>query len=132
VLGLQIPVGTVGALDFDQTKAPGFAALVTRLTDDRNDNLIFSYFWGTANDRAGEASAFGGLLTGRKVDFMRLVIEEFNVATTDTGFAFSLRSEWQVWGQGRPVLSVPEPATYALMLVGLSVVGFANRRRKST
>jgi hypothetical protein len=34
--------------------------------------------------------------------------------------------------QGHPVVSVPEPATYAMLLAGLGLVGFAVRRRAAS
>lgn len=128
--GYPIVVGTVGSFDFNEASAPGFDALAERLTDTRNDNLIFSFDWGTANDRAGEAAAFGGLLTDRKIDFLRLVVEELSWVLTDTGGEYSMDITWQVWGKGEPLPSAaPEPVPIALFAIGFAGLALARRRK---
>ena len=39
--GFQIGIGTTGTFDFSAANAPGFDALVARLTDSSNDRLVF-------------------------------------------------------------------------------------------
>ncbi|MFN0163181.1 MAG: FxDxF family PEP-CTERM protein [Burkholderiales bacterium] len=58
------------------------------------------------------------------------------LAVLQSGLAYinihtTLRGSGEIRGQLVPVTAVPEPETYALLLAGLAVVGFAARRRRS-
>ena len=117
--------GVTGVFDFDETNAPGFLALSQRLTDALNANLIFSFTFFTANDRAGEASAFGSLLTGDLIDFLRLVVDQNGGIQTSDGLKYTLDARWEVWGN-----TVAEPATLSLVVLGLAGTALARRRRQ--
>ena len=47
----------------------------------------------------------------------------------DIATGLQVKMDIDVNGEGWPVPGIPEPETYALMLAGLGVVGFAARRR---
>lgn len=60
-------------------------------------------------------------------NFHSIVVDQTLYNTYSGGIAIDLVE----FGTVSPVSAVPEPETYALMLVGLAVVGAASRRRKA-
>jgi hypothetical protein len=123
-LGFHISPGTTGTFDFDGSNARGFDQFTARLTDSLDGHLVFHFDGITVNDRVvqGESVAFGGLLTGDTIDFLRLIVEDHE--------PFSLSARWQVWGEGIPI-SVPAPGTLALFGIGLSALTIGHGRTKT-
>ena len=129
--GFSRPLGNTGVFDFDAMNAPGFAALNARLTDNRNENLIFSFPGYNSNDRRGKAAALGGLLTGKTIDLMRLVVEANDVLPKNGGAQYSLRARWEFWGHDSQSTPVPEPPTFALFALSLTVLSMSRRFKRS-
>jgi len=108
-----------------------------------SDQFSFSNVAGTFGGVAGTAStiSFGnGIFSSLSITAPNLGFTQFNAPTLFTGLpsdptfltgSFTLVNPF--FGNGTlsisPVAGVPEPATWAMMLVGFGGIGFAMRRR---
>ncbi|WP_051137239.1 PEPxxWA-CTERM sorting domain-containing protein [Novosphingopyxis baekryungensis] len=100
------------------------------------DGVILT--WGPGDDFAGSSSYAGSLdLVGEGLDFFAgsdgLVFAEFfEDFDDDPGFADAIYTGGTVTVTYEPAIAgaVPEPATWALMLLGFGFVGGAMRQRK--
>jgi hypothetical protein len=142
--------GQTGVFDFNASNAINFGNMVSRFTDEIDEgslsmeyNLydVSSTLIGGVGSGGTESQKFGGLLTGRTIDFFRLTVHINSVENFPAGNGFDSRADftWQVWGSGTPipnprppvpVTAIPEPEMYAMMLAGLGVLGFVARRKK--
>lgn len=117
-----VPIGTTGEFDFDQSNAAGFTSLVSLLTDELDGHLVAVMFGVIYGDRIPESyNLGGGLLTGRTIDFIRLVVDEYSLSTTDRGPILLQRARWQFWGSGEPLPSaISEPTDIELIAIALA------------
>lgn len=86
--------------------------------------LTYELFGGTSPSTSISYGSFTG--NGTQYDIPTLVAGNYHFlitgnATGSSGGAYAIAL----------IASVPEPATYAMMLVGLGLIGFAARRNKS-
>lgn len=135
--------GETGVFDFDATTSPAFSEVSTKLTNgvdevvnfggfgynqDRivtggtgtsgPENLQWSYLWPTQTQQH---------LLGASIDYYRLTVSNLTWGTNGSGFSILGTAKWQVYGTAVPI---PEPKSYAMMLVGLGLVGFMVRRKQ--
>ena len=128
IIGLD--TGGVATITFSQAVVDPLIALVSwngNTVDFGQPIEVLSYgggYWGSGTPIVNvNSTGFYG--SGEVHGVIRL-------PGTFTSISFSHTSEnWHGLTVGVVGLPVPEPETYALMLVGLAAVGFAARRRKS-
>ena len=82
--------------------------------------------------KSGSPAAYNGTANGGLIDIaLAANFAKTNTLTfTYTGAAQGLGDE--AWGINRVTAGVPEPASWALMVGGLGLVGMAARRRRTT
>ena len=73
---------------------------------------------------------FPGVGTGEFIGFTSATPFTSVILTSNTGFAYTL--DTLIYGEAAAVGGVPEPATWAMILLGFGAVGWAMRRRKRT
>jgi hypothetical protein len=130
-------VGT-GAVSIQLPNAQEFGLQVDNI--DGNSTITFRFFdssgrvLGTEIINTGSTSgsakyAFSYLHAGNEYDAR---IDGVSITTTDAGGLLydNVRYGDRTIASMPPVAAVPEPETYALMLGGLSIVGFAAKRRR--
>ena len=151
---------TVDDTSFEATDGPDTTGTTTTIgyTDTDLDNPSFSEFLTFTNDLAGVYSLTLST-SSLSVDFtsaiLTLTSDGSTVATLTSGFDNGTTEFWQVsdvnLGSGQYTLTitgdnndtgalegsitinanaVPEPATWAMMLLGFGAVGFSMRRRR--
>lgn len=84
--------------------------------------LSMSLYQGIAGDATADTLLSSGLEIDRSLGMGTYYFKVDGTATGKVGGFYTFGA----------VAAVPEPETYALMLAGLGLVGFAARRRKST
>lgn len=111
---------------FQLAALPTSAALLAGFDDDAdvwvNGNLVISDHNGIANN-VGVPDLLPYLTVGAN-------LVAFTVNDNFPVYGYNHSSWLQIDGQVAAVTAVPEPTTYALMLVGLGATAFAVRRRK--
>jgi hypothetical protein len=141
--GFGTSEGETGSFVFNQANAPGFDSITSTLTDGTDDYITFFFgladslsrnLLGGATTGGLESQVFGGLLTGRSIDYFRLRIDE-NFVQRDASsrmMSWSPNFTWEVWGTGDPLpppmSPVPEPSSFVLGLSGVIILVLAGRR----
>jgi len=131
--------GETGTFDFDRSNTVNFDRIAALLTDHVDGFIEFDIIAigvGAAGNGGLESQELGGLLQGRSVDVLRLIITENVVRQLpslpgdELDYVWSPRFVWEVW-EGTPpppAPPVPEPAPVALAAV-IAVV-LAGRRAR--
>jgi hypothetical protein len=85
----------------------------------------------TGGQEMGGLVTEGGVLYGGQ-DTSGIAVDTLNTVTgaATTGSALSGTGSGQIYGLA-PIVPVPEPDTYAMMLAGLGLIGFMVRRKKT-
>lgn len=88
-----------------------------------------------------DATQSGNNLTANFSDFWNPLVNlapSTNYLVLVTGVATTNGAQYSLWGSGlaqgstiTPVPAVPEPETYAMMMMGLGLIGLVSRRRKN-
>ena len=73
---------------------------------------------------------FPGAGTGQFIGFTSSTPFTSVMLSANTGFTYTL--DTLIYGDAAAVAAVPEPSTWAMMLLGFGAVGFAMRRRRQT
>ncbi|NNM75940.1 PEP-CTERM sorting domain-containing protein [Sphingomonas sp. ID1715] len=113
-----------------QNTTPG--VLVTPgFNDDPNiTNLVFTYTGPDFRNTTGPLAPFSFPLIGANSTFGRVAVDAFFTLTTKNNPASERNQPIFTLGQvSVPVGGVPEPATWAMMIGGFSLVGASARRR---
>jgi len=94
-----------------------------------NFNQAFTIESGGPNAEYGGASiyAVGNTVYGAEGNG----VVQFTGSFTSISWTNPVYENWYGFTVGVPVVAVPEPETYALMLAGLAALGFVARRRKT-
>jgi PEP-CTERM motif len=115
----------VGPNCYSCTLTPTFDALIDITVDGLTRQLDLPYVWSSSgpNDVLTFATPAPLLFDFGAIGLVTIAVENFGVLTSSGG---------TVHGNVNAVVSVsavPEPASYALMLAGLGVLGFVAKRR---
>jgi len=120
--------GSPDNADYVQIALPGTATVSSfTVQADDNDTYLFQYLNGSSWDDAGTVPSVSswGLVT-RSINLSSpITTNEFRIYANG-GDGFYAVSEFQAFGT---LSAVPEPATWAMMLLGFGMVGFAMRKR---
>ena len=115
----------IATADYSLT-ASALDACIPGLCEEGNANvfLVFDQDFQAASARAVARQGGGVFSTGPKSGSLQLQVDNVADTTANVGMHFggSARAEGAVG-------AIPEPETYALMLIGLGVLGMASRRR---
>lgn len=118
---------THGVFDFSVLNAPRFEAVSNGLTNGVDDYISVLVEWpgvGGGGFLHSESQLLSGSpdLTGTRLDFVRLVVDELAIEPWLEGFFANTDVTFEFWGT-----VVPEPST--LTLLGLSCLSSMYRRR---
>lgn len=124
---ITVTEGVIG--DF---RCPALGSMAAMFTD-AVDGMVYQFVGGRTG--TNESATFGGLLTGRTIDYIMLHIDSNEVQRDKHGTTWGPHYWWEIFGEGQPLnASVPqpvdEPAVPLLLAIGLAgVIGMKYRHR---
>ena len=118
LLGISIPDGTYGPEDFVKVEGPS-GDMSFDFAEALLGPVVIGFHFGGAN---GQANNVGNATGFFLFDFKQ---PTWNLTTDIPGF-----SAYIYYNPNTPPPSVPEPATWAMMLMGFGAAGTAMRRRR--